>query len=69
MAPTRRAVHITLEGEVGPATREAFADVDVRVAHGNTFLSAPLVDQAALHAVLERVQALGLLLVEMHVGD
>jgi hypothetical protein len=65
----QQSFHITLSGEVGPATREAFADVDVHVADGHTVLSGQLVDQAGLHGLLERVQALGLVLVELRVEE
>jgi hypothetical protein len=51
-------------GQVGPAAREAFADVDVHVEPPETVLSGVL-DQAALHGLLERIQALGLELVDI----
>lgn len=69
MTPTGRAFHITLAGEVGPAMREAFADLDVHVADGHTVLAGELVDQAALHSILERLQALGLVLIEVRVEE
>ena len=69
MTSTRRRFHITFAGEIGPATRAAFADLDVHIAEGTTVLSGELVDQAALHSILERVQALGLALIEVRVED
>jgi hypothetical protein len=51
-------------GPVGPAAREAFADVAVEVEPSATVLSGAL-DQAALHGLLERIQALGLELVDV----
>ena len=51
-------------GQVGSAAREAFADVAVEVEPSETVLSGEL-DQAALHGVLERIQALGLELVDV----
>jgi len=69
MTSTRRTFHITFAGETGPAIREAFADLDVHVAAGRTVLSGQLVDQAALHSVIDRVQALGLELVEVRVEE
>jgi hypothetical protein len=51
-------------GRIGPAAREAFADVAVEVEPPATVLSGTL-DQAALHGLLERIQALGLELVEI----
>jgi hypothetical protein len=69
MTSTRRTYHITFAGEIGPATRAAFADLEVQVAGGHTVLTGELVDQAALHSILERVQALGLALVEVRVEE
>jgi hypothetical protein len=46
-------------GQVGPAAREAFADVAVEVEPPATVLTGEM-DQAALHGLLERIQALGL---------
>jgi hypothetical protein len=51
-------------GQIGPAAREAFADVAVEVEPPATVLSGTL-DQAALHGLLERIQALGLELVDI----
>ncbi len=51
-------------GEVGPAARAAFADVAVEVEPPATVLSGEL-DQAALHGLIERIEALGLELVDI----
>ena len=51
-------------GEVGPAARAAFADVAVEVEPPATVLSGEL-DQAALHGLIERTEALGLELVDI----
>jgi hypothetical protein len=51
-------------GQIGPAAREAFADVEVEVEPPATVLSGAL-DQAGLHGLLERIQALGLELVDI----
>jgi hypothetical protein len=51
-------------GQVGPAAREAFADVEVQVEPPATVLSGTL-DQAALHGLIERIQALGLEIVDI----
>jgi len=67
MTAEGRIFHITIAGEVGPATRQAFADTDVRVEDGNTVLSGELIDQASLHALLERIQALGLELIGVRI--
>lgn len=51
-------------GQVGPAAREAFADVAVEVEPAATVLTGEM-DQAALHGLLERIAALGLELVDI----
>jgi len=61
---TRRRYEIRVIGSFGPATHEAFADLVVEVEPGSTVLSGDL-DQRGLHAVLDRVRALGLELVEI----
>jgi hypothetical protein len=61
---TRRRYEIRVIGSFGPATHEAFADLVVEVEPAITVLSGNL-DQPGLHAVLDRVRALGLELVEI----
>jgi hypothetical protein len=59
---TRRTYEIRVIGSLGPAAREAFADMVVEVEPAITVLSGDL-DQHDLHALLDRVRALGLELV------
>ncbi len=59
---TRRSYEIRVIGSLGPAAREAFADMVVEVEPTITVLSGDL-DQEDLHALLDRVRALGLELV------
>ena len=61
---TRHMYQIKVIGSFGPATHEAFADMVVEVEPTMTVLSGNL-DQRGLHAVLDRVRALGLELVEI----
>ena len=61
---TRHIYEIRVIGSFGPATSEAFADMSVQVEPTVTVLSADL-DQPGLHAVLDRVRALGLELIEI----
>jgi hypothetical protein len=61
---TRHMYEIRVIGSFGPATQEAFADLVVEVEPAITVLSGNL-DQRGLHAVLDRVRALGLELVEI----
>jgi len=61
---TRHMYKIKVIGSFGPATHEAFADMVVESEPTMTVLSGNL-DQRGLHAVLDRVRALGLELVEI----
>lgn len=55
---------IRVVGSLGPAAREAFADMAVETEPPITVLSGDL-DQTGLHALLDRVRALGLELVDV----
>ena len=55
---------IRLLGALGPAARAAFDSMSVEVEPTTTVLSGEL-DQADLHALLDRVRALGLELLEV----
>jgi hypothetical protein len=59
-----RSYEIRVTGALGPAAREAFADMAVEVEPATTVLTGDL-DQSALHALLDRVRALGLELVDV----
>ena len=61
---TRHTYEIKVIGSLGPATREAFTDMAVEIEPTITVLSGDL-DQRGLHAVLDRMRALGLELVEI----
>ncbi len=61
---TSRSYEIRVTGALGPAAREAFADMVVEVEPATTVLTGDL-DQSALHALLDRVRALGLELVDV----
>ena len=61
---TRRSYEIRVTGALGPAGQEAFADMAVEGEPATTVLTGDL-DQAALHALLDRVRALGLELVDV----
>ena len=61
---TRRTYEIRVIGSFGPDAREAFADTMVQVERTITVLSGEF-DQRGLHALLDRVRALGLELVDV----
>ena len=50
---------LRLLGRIGPAAREGFANMGIRVEPTTTLLSGAL-DQPALHTLLEHLKVLGL---------
>jgi hypothetical protein len=62
---TSRNYEITFLGEAVPAIAGAFEDFDVIVGTGSTTLRAEHLDQAALHGAIDRLQNLGLELLEV----
>lgn len=55
---------IRVVGSIGPAAREAFSGMDIELEPAATVLSGTL-DQPSLHAMLDRVRALGLELLDV----
>jgi hypothetical protein len=60
----KHTYEIRVVGALGPAGREAFADVDIDIQPTSTVLTAE-VGQTGLHALLDRVRSLGLELVDV----
>jgi hypothetical protein len=56
---------IHIKGRVSAQLLTAFEGMDATVQSVETVLRGPLLDQAALHGLLDRIQALGLELVEV----
>jgi hypothetical protein len=55
-----------LKSHLGPGCSATFAGLSIRHEEGGeTVLSGPIADQAALHGVLMRIRDLGLTLVEV----
>jgi hypothetical protein len=63
-APVPR-YEIRVRGRVSEATLSTFEGMDADVAKTETVLKGPVVDQANLHGLLDRIQALGLELIEV----
>jgi malate/lactate dehydrogenase len=61
---TRVSYEIRVVGSLGPAASEAFSDVSVDTEPTATVLCADL-EQADLHALLDRVRGLGLELIDV----
>jgi hypothetical protein len=60
----RNSYEIRVLGALGPAAREAFVGLCLDVEPTTTVLSGDF-DQADLHGLLDRVRALGLVLVDV----
>jgi hypothetical protein len=57
---------ITVRGVASPSLRAAFDDVAVSAAGDTTVLRRAGTDQAALHGILQRIQDLGLEILDVH---
>jgi hypothetical protein len=57
---------ITFTGQAGATLRAEFDDCEVTIGPGTTTLRAELPDQAALTGLLQRINGLGLEVLDMH---
>jgi hypothetical protein len=57
---------ITVRGAAGPWVRAALDDAEVSVVGDTTVLRRAETDQAALHGLLQRIQDLGLEVIDVH---
>ena len=62
-----RTYEITFAGQAGTVLRGEFDDCEVSVGPGSTTLRAELPDQSALQGLLQRINGLGLELVDVRV--
>jgi len=61
---------IRIKGQLGPEWSDWFAGLTISLQeNGDTLLSGPLQDQAALHGVLKKVRDLGLALLSVQSLD
>jgi hypothetical protein len=56
---------IRVKGTIGEPLMESFEGLDARVKPAETILRGEITDQPALHGILDRIQALGLELIEV----
>lgn len=62
-SPNTISYNIRVRGHLGPQWSEWFGDIDLRLENdGNTLLSGPYVDQAAVHALLRKIRDAGMIL-------
>lgn len=62
---TPASYEIRIRGRVGDPVLATFEDLDASVRPAETVLRGVIRDQAALHGVLDRIQSLGLELIEI----
>ena len=63
--PPPHRYRIRVRGHLGPTIRSAFPALQAQASGGDTVLTGPLPDRAALHGVLAEIEALGLDLLEV----
>lgn len=63
MAPA--SYEIRIKGKVGDPLLASFAELDASIKPAETVLTGVIEDQAALHGLLDRIQELGLELIEI----
>ena len=63
--PPAQRYRIRVRGHLGRTMRSAFPALQARASGGDTMLTGPLPDRAALHGVLAEIEALGLELLEV----
>ena len=63
--PPPHRYRIRVRGRLGPTMRCAFPTLQARASGGDTVLTGPLCDRAALYGVLAEIEALGLDLLEV----
>jgi hypothetical protein len=66
---TRKVFVVSVTGEMSEALREQFDDVDVTVEHGVSRLRVICPDSSVLHGVLNRIDSLGLELIDVRTID
>lgn len=57
---------IAVRGQLSPSVAAAFDDFEVEIEGDKTTLHGEIVDRAALHGVINRIEQYGLLLVDLH---
>ena len=63
--PLPHRYRIRVRGRLGETIRSAFPSLQARASGGDTVLTGPLPDRAALHGMLAEIEALGLELLEV----
>jgi len=62
---TPASYEIRIRGRVGEPALASLGELEARIRPAETVLRGEIVDQAALHGMLDRIQSLGLELIEI----
>jgi hypothetical protein len=65
LPPKNKAYRIVVRAEIGERFAAAFEGMEVRIAEGRTIITGEVIDQSHLHGILDRINALGLVLVSV----
>jgi hypothetical protein len=57
---------ISVRGHLAPSVAAAFDDFELTEVPGSTLLRGEVVDRAALHGVINRIEQYGLVLLDLH---
>lgn len=57
---------IAVRGHLSPRVAAAFGEFDLTVADDVTTFHGEIIDQAALHGVIDRIEQYGLVLLDLH---
>ncbi|HYQ85038.1 MAG TPA: hypothetical protein VEP28_13665 [Rubrobacter sp.] len=63
--PENKAYRIVVRAEIGERFAAAFEGMEVKTAEGRTLITGEVIDQSHLHGILDRINALGLVLVSV----
>jgi hypothetical protein len=63
--PENMDYRIVVRAEIGERFAAAFKGMEVRIAEGQTVMTGEVIDQSHLHGILDRINALGLVLVSV----
>ncbi len=63
--PKSKAYRIVVRAEIGQRFALAFEGMEVKISEGRTIITGEVIDQSHLHGILDRINALGLVLVSV----
>jgi hypothetical protein len=69
-SPQQRIYQIRIKGHLGPQWMDWFDGLAITLEeNGDTLITGPVIDQAALHGILKKVRDLGMPLLSVNTAD